>query len=76
MSEPLCLKCLFNRGKRVAEKDIKERFPHNCSDCIHNTEEAPCIDGCGTIMCFCDLFGYWHNRDQPKSCFGYKKVEK
>lgn len=71
MSEPLCLRCLFARGERAQK--IAEKFKIQCPTCVHNTEQKECIDGCGTSMCFCDFFGYWHNEKQPKMCLGYKK---
>jgi len=74
MSEPLCLECLFKRGRKNFE-DEKE-YTGDCASCIYNIKEHECIDGCGKTMIFCKMFGYWHIC-KKNNCFKYiKKVKK
>lgn len=73
MSEPLCLECLFKRGKRVTNKNLEDKYPYKCRDCAHSTILAECKDGCGKIMAFCEIMGYWQNGEQANRCMKFRR---
>jgi hypothetical protein len=73
MSEPLCLKCLFKKGANTTK--INEKYRLQCPFCVYNIKQEKCIDGCGTTMCFCEAFGYWHVMYQPRSCIKFKRED-